>query len=489
MKQLQFSCTLLSDVVLSSQAATEGFHESLDYIPGAKFLGIVAKSLYDMENQQQTLDLFHNGCVRFGDAHPVGTSNVDTYKVPSSWQLLKGQVLASEKSEVYLAHRLSRNEKVALIDAGKKLEQARRGYFLLDGELQEVKQRFSIKSAYNSEEYRAKDKQMYGYFALKKGTKWCFEIAVDKEEYTDLIVTALYGKRHIGRSGSAEYGLVEIKLLQDTVTSPQAEKIDAGETYIYAVSNLCFYTDFGKTTSQPDPVQHLLLPEGSTILWEKSQIRTRRYMTWNKHRNNRDADRLIIEKGSVITVGLSKEINTVAFEKGIGAHRSEGFGKVWVNPDFLLSSTEKLALQLRKSPIADKTPLDFFAVEKRESDDMIIAFLSQKLLEAAKDAKVDKKVNEFVENNRDKFKDITSSQWGQIRNVAKHAQQVKDLEELLFNEQFGICMTGQSEPKWRGCRNSFKKFIFENLGLSNESKLDLTMKIAAEMAKAAQNKE
>lgn len=43
MKTLQFKCKLLSDVILNQRAATEGNQESLAFIPGNCFLGIVAK--------------------------------------------------------------------------------------------------------------------------------------------------------------------------------------------------------------------------------------------------------------------------------------------------------------------------------------------------------------------------------------------------------------------------------------------------------------
>ena len=67
MDKLTFECELLSQVVLISVSATEGYHKSLDYIPGSKFLGIVARKLYNTEerNGQQLLDLFHNGTVRY----------------------------------------------------------------------------------------------------------------------------------------------------------------------------------------------------------------------------------------------------------------------------------------------------------------------------------------------------------------------------------------------------------------------------------------
>ena len=42
MSILKFKCTLLSDVILNQKAATEGPNQTLDFIPGSCFLGIVA---------------------------------------------------------------------------------------------------------------------------------------------------------------------------------------------------------------------------------------------------------------------------------------------------------------------------------------------------------------------------------------------------------------------------------------------------------------
>jgi hypothetical protein len=488
MKRLHFTCTLLTDVVLSSHAATEGFHESLNYIPGAKFLGIAARKLYNMQNEQQTLDVFHNGCVRFGDAHPMSESDETTFKVPYSWQYVKGKSL---EDEIFLHHRLDKGIRMRLVSSGTQLKQAQKGYFAIssgNGHLIETKQKFSIKSAYDGATYRAKDQKMYGYFALAKGSQWQFEVATDDDRYSDVLKSTLTGKHRMGRSSSAEYGLVEIKLLPINNMPHEAKNVSAGKAYIYAVSNLCFYDDAGSTTCQPDPIKHLLLPQGSKILWPESQIRTRRYMTWNRHRSNRDADRLIIEKGSVIAVNLSSELNTSVLNRGIGAHRSEGFGLVLVNPSFLNSSNEKLDVKLQKAKMEHAGEIQV-AVEAADEDRLVLQYLEQRMNETDVELQIDAKVNDFLARYRSKFSGISSSQWGQVRNVAKNENRHHSLHDLLFHDDFGICMGGQSESQWRSCRNLLKQFIFDESELTDEELATLTMKIASEMAKAAQNKE
>jgi hypothetical protein len=83
-KTYQYKCTLLSDVILTSMANTEGYKESLNYISGTKFMGIIAKK-YNNYTSQKKIDIFHNGIVHFGDAQPMIDEKETTFKVPFSW--------------------------------------------------------------------------------------------------------------------------------------------------------------------------------------------------------------------------------------------------------------------------------------------------------------------------------------------------------------------------------------------------------------------
>lgn len=55
MTTLQFKCTLLSDVILNQKAATEGPNQTLDFIPGSNFLGIVASKLYPKKRTKKRI--------------------------------------------------------------------------------------------------------------------------------------------------------------------------------------------------------------------------------------------------------------------------------------------------------------------------------------------------------------------------------------------------------------------------------------------------
>ena len=475
MKQINFKCKLLSDVVLKSTSATEGASENLDYIPGAKFLGIAAKSLYDTTDSEKTLDIFHNGNVQFGDAH-ICIKGKRTLKVPASWFFKKGNSVGDDK---YLHHKLTEDIKQDLSEKGIQLKQARKGYFS-DNKFINIDNNFSIKSAYDSSKRRAKDSQMYGYFALPKGSVWEFTVNT-KDKYIDEITSSLVGRKRIGRSRSAEYGLVKINIIKDNKVALD-ENIKAGEVIMYAESNLCFYNDLGQNTLQPKASQ-LGFSDDVTIKWNKSQVRTRTYQTWNSKRYNRDADRVIIEKGSVFIVDTKENVNSSIFSIGIGSHKNEGFGRVIVNPDFLTSDNEKLNLSLKKFELT--TTIEY-PIKEGSKDSLLIEFLKAKQAEKKRVIGVDELVNNFKKNHLSTFGGITASQWGQVRNYAKHAANEKVLKQLLFAKEVGYFMHGQSEHKWRESnrRWTLKESLFGSNSIVPEgSKLEFVQKLASEMGK------
>lgn len=55
MKILQYRCTLCTDVILNVKSATEGNNQTLDFIPGNNFLGIVAGELYSLLKPEESL--------------------------------------------------------------------------------------------------------------------------------------------------------------------------------------------------------------------------------------------------------------------------------------------------------------------------------------------------------------------------------------------------------------------------------------------------
>jgi len=484
MKRIAFKCILLTDVVITSNAATEGFHKSLDYIPGAKFLGIVASIYYnDSQSEQKKLDLFHNGTVRYGDAHPL-IDNQRSMKMPLPYFFPKGE---SVEDTIYLDFNLNDDAREKLTNEGIILKQTRSGYFTEGKKYANPQQDFSIKSAYDSEKRRAKDQQMYGYFGLKKGTEWCFYVDFDDEQYVNDVIGALSGEHRVGRSRSAEYGLMQIS--QSGVILLTGKKLTAGRNYIYADSNLCFYNQYLETTGEPTE-KNLGLPDGATINWEKSQIRTRIYQTWNRKRFNRDADRIIIEKGSVFAIDIDGN-DSISYTHLVGNHQSEGFGSVLLNPSFLMETGPKLSYSLEKSQVQE-SETSLSNVTTGDDDNVLLSFLERAVNKVSTDGKIDELANAFIQKHWKRYQgDVSSSQWGQVRNYANWATSNSNLEQLLFDQEIGFFNSGQTENIWRkkARKKTLKDYIFggvDHPGLPNGiDKIKFVKVLASEMAKKA----
>ena len=488
MKRYIYSCQLLADLVLPAKAATEGFNKSLNYIPGAKFMGLVASKLYDVEAEDKTLDIFHNGKVYFGDAHPM-IKGERSLAVPFSWFTAKGKNYYVKEGDspasIYLHHKIDKDYFKRLVSEGIQLKQKRSGYFTINGFASSTEQNFSIKSSYDQDKRRSKDGEMYGYFSLPKGTVWSFYIESENPTYLEEIKEILEGKHRIGRSRSAEYGLINIKHTGEE--SVEVSNYPKGEYYIYAESNLCFYNEYGLCTASPSEemlVDQFGLPKGSSINWEKTQLRTRTYSSWNRKRYNRNADRLIIEKGSVLVVDTKENWTDADIKAGLGAHRSEGFGSAIVNPVFLtkgMSSDDKV-LDMNFTKVNHDIQDHNLRHVGNEQDDNILSFLGSKSKSVANSLDVDKAVNMFIAKHKNRFSGISSSQWGQIRNLAKNSENGDALTKILFDQEEGILLRGQSQDKWR--KGNCHGILAQEIRYQKDNPLEFTAKLAAEMAKS-----
>ncbi|RZS97145.1 hypothetical protein [Cecembia calidifontis] len=438
MKIYQYTCTLESDLIISSKAATEGQSQSLDYIPGSKFLGIVAKELYN----QHAMDIFHNGKVSFGNAYPRinGDSMIP---VPAAFFFPKGKSLGEE---ILLPMNLKPNAKYIDKD-GKEIQpkQARGGYFnWSEKTLFTPEQNFKLKSAFDSVKRKSADGQMFGYFSLPKGLNLYFTIHDSTDQYADIIKEKLEGLKQIGRSKSAEYGLVDIKFEKEISEIPVYRHDPGKEIVIYSFSDLCFVDQFGLFTATPSP-KDLTGSEKNEIVWEKSQVRSRKYPVWNGKRQSKDSDRIIIEKGSVFVVKINEAIPENFFSMGIGVSRSEGYGQVLVNPQFLPQESERIDTILTK-----KTQEHQFLYPEvgNVSESLLIALKNRRLL-GDLDRQVKQEVDQFIEVNKKVLSEPSKSQWGTIRGYAKQSKNFDSFFTMTFEEEFGFINRGRSENQWR----------------------------------------
>jgi len=504
-----FECSLLTDIVINQKAATEGNQNSLDFIPGNNFLGIVAGGLYFKStnnagrlSKEDSLTVFHSGKVRFGDAHPLYKKEGKyerTLKVPASYYHSKQK----DKDGFYIHHEVVNPEAADFIAFQPK--QCRNGFYFFDetdkkGYEVKVKKTFALKSEYDRNTRKSKDQKMFGYESLPAGSSWLFEISFDgsiSKEIINKVVNSIIGQKKIGRSRTAQYGLVEINYVSEKFQKEETIK-DSNHVLLYADSRLIFFDEYGLPTFQPVPEQ--LGFDGGKIIWKNSQIRTFQYAPWNSTRQVRDTDRCGIEKGSVFYIETNKN-SSITVDLFVGEYKNEGFGKIILNPEWLKaqeSENEKMketingkaAYNLEKGIINNFEMIE--QTTMTPEDRHLLEFLSAKGKQIEKERDIFNLVSDFTNDTKvtDTFgKNKFASQWGNIRNYAvKYGRKQNDcnpkgiLEEKLFDKNDGYFMKGVAAKKWDSMsRTLFKEKFFDKL---TEENCQLALiNLATEMAK------
>lgn len=477
MKTLTYQCTLLTDIVLNAKSATEGANQTLDFIPGNNFLGITASKLYAELDAHTAWLIFHSGKVRFGDAHLL-VNNCRCVKAPAAMYYPK---LGSAAEECYVYHSLSQPWSSDLRE--KQLKQLRNGFYAFTSKGDAIEARaekvFMVKSAYDRERRCSKDNCMYGYEALCAGSEMAFTVEIDddvEDKVYSMIEQALIGNKHLGRSRTAQYGLVSIKpcAFEETGTcdKPVGELVT-----IYADGRLIFYNEDGFPTYQPT-AQQLHLPEGSEIRWDLSQIRTFCYAPWNYKRQAYDTDRCGLEKGSVIVAKCPSAI--ACRDAYVGAYCNEGFGKVVYNPCFLNAKSDgrtTFAFREVARDVAD------CAQKKDLPHTPLMELLDARKKVEEQEYGIYESVNAFVEQYGSRFKNAAfASQWGTIRSIAMaHADEGKLMDEL-FKEPRSYLVHGTAKDKWaeKGRLSLLRDFcVNTSHGLLQRALVNL----ASEMAK------
>ena len=473
MKTLTYQCTLLTDIVLNAKSATEGANQTLDFIPGNNFLGITASKLYAELDAHTAWLIFHSGKVRFGDAHLL-VNNCRCVKAPAAMYYPK---LGSVAEECYVYHSLSQPWSSDLRE--KQLKQLRNGFYAFTSKGDAIEARaekvFMVKSAYD----REKDNRMFGYEALCAGSEMAFTVEIDddvEDKVYPMIEQALIGNKYLGRSRTAQYGLVSIKPCAFEEAGTCDKPVDELVT-IYADGRLIFYNEDGFPTYQPT-AQQLHLPEGSEIRWDLSQIRTFCYAPWNYKRQAYDTDRCGLEKGSVIVAKCPSAI--ACRDAYVGAYCNEGFGKVVYNPCFLNAKSDGRTTFTFRELARDVADC---AQEKDLPHTPLMELLDARKKVEEQENGIYESVNAFVEQYGSRFKNAAfASQWGTIRSIAMaHADEGKLMDEL-FKEPRGYLVHGTAKDKWveKGRLSLLRDFcVNTSHGLLQRALVNL----ASEMAK------
>lgn len=405
MRTINFKVTFLSDIVLNASSNTEGNIETLDYITGASFLGVVAKNYDEFAKTFDTFDIFHSSKIRFGEATPL-FKNKPTYKAPFCFFAPK---LDSDKKEVRNNHFIDYDNQAEL---DKQYKQVRNGYITSTLDYLHLEYNYSQKAAYDKDNRKSKDSSMFGYKAIKKGTTWKFSIkfADIDEKAQNQVIENILGEKYLGKSKTAQYGKVLIEELKD-YKEENLENFNLSKTtYVYINSTLALFDENGMPTFEPTS-KNLGLKDAS-IDWEKTQIRTKKITPYNFKRQTNDYTRLVIEKGSVIALkdASNEDINII--KNGIGGYLNEGYGEVLINPSFLLKEG---SFSLNKIVKENRT----YEVEEKEVDNTLISFLKNKIESKNKTYSLGEEVQKFIDKHKKDFEMVSKSQWGQIRMIVQ----------------------------------------------------------------------
>lgn len=466
MKTLKFSCRLLSDVILNQKAATEGPNSTLDFIPGSCFLGIAAKHYDDFGDK--ALEIFHSGKVRFGDAHP-SISNTRSLKVPANMFHPK---LDSDHSEYYI----NPDDSSFL---SKQLKQCRQGFYDFSNTnalLVNTPTSFSIKSAYNRDLRRSEDEKMFGYQSLRRGMTFLFSVNIDNDSLSSDIESSLNGIHQIGRSRTAQYGLVLIEPFDFNEIPSQPSQ---HEVSIYADGRLIFMDDYGLPTFCPKPSDLGIDDPHAEILWHKSQIRTFQYAPWNYKRQSFDTDRCGIEKGSVIVL---KSESCPSQSQYVGRYINEGFGKVIYNPAFLNADPNGRAMFTLCKDNNDHINANQDNTSNPSStlQSPLIGFLLQQSVKEKQELNTYESVNDWIDKHKSLFKgkEKFASQWGAIRSIAMSTDNAKDIQSKICH----YIDHGIKKDDWQGKRLLALEQFMKTENNSEQLRARI-VNLASEMAK------
>lgn len=376
MNGFDLQLTLLEDVVLSERSATAGGHGSLDYVPGSALLGAVASRLYPELSRDEAYLVFHSGKVRFGNALP----SADRHRcapMPFCWHQRKlDQAMVQGRLQGERLLNFQRRSEFA--DHHAQPKQLRGGYVRGDGLVLRPAKPMRMKTAINPLTGRAMEAQLFGYEALAAGTTLLARVEADADVDAGLFAKvreALNSELLLGRSRSAEYGLVRAEVVSIPAL-PWGELDGQRRITLWCLSDLALTDEWGMPVQEPRP-EWLGLPPGRWLP-ASSFLRFRRYAPYNAARRHPDMERLLICQGSVIDLEFDAPLTATDIERlrqGLGLYREAGLGQVWANPALLATEAPHFDAPYPVSGIAGESkaavaqpPLVAWLAARREED-------------------------------------------------------------------------------------------------------------------------
>jgi CRISPR-associated protein Csx10 len=210
---------------------------------------------------------------------------------------------------------------------------------------------------------------------------------------------------------------------------------------VYADSRLIFLDSSGQPHYQPS-ARDLGFSEGE-ILWEKSQIRTFGYSSFNSRRGAYNSDYTGIEKGSVLIV---KSPVPPSGDEWVGSFKSEGFGHVIYNPSFFKVKEDedgKGIVSACRFCKADDHDAEYHSGSITDKEAGLVTWLESSRKESDVMSGIfglNNKMTQFFNAS------VAASQWGQIRQIAM----VSDTYDALRKSIVTFITEGLRKDFWRG---------------------------------------
>ncbi len=346
MKQRWFELKTQSQVIVSRYGVTEGIQESLDYIPGSAFIGVVA-GLWDKLDEALLID----GRLSISNALLYGGKQPELWlPVPLSYHKPKYNDDLSNDSILNGIYDLQKYQHM-------QLKQMRREFIAPTESLYTTIPKYvTVKTAIDRKKYgTAKKENLFTYESLPEGLVFRFHVTADddvSDSQFNLVCERLQQTVRIGRSRTAEYGSVKIspvEIKDHTAGAPVEWKQYPNSVVLYFTSDYAREISIGPSMIPSGP--DFFLDENAKVNWKQTYIRYRNYSPWNRHFQFRMPMRHVISKGSVVVFDTDETWTQTKLQElqnkldtGVGSYINEGLGMILVNPKFLITE-EKLTLR------------------------------------------------------------------------------------------------------------------------------------------------
>ncbi len=409
MKRVDLELELLTDVSVPESSRTLGGGRTLDYVPGRALWGAAATAAFRQgKSAKEALELFWGDAVRILDAVPM-VGDARAFPSPRSWHEPKygGQVL-----------NLSLPGVRPLDDV--QYRPVPTTWRTPDFTAASIERRYSLRTSVGATG-RAREGLLFGIDAIPQGTRLHGRLEGEAAAL-EQVLRLLEGELRVGRSRSAELGLVRCK-----AASVEAKGLDVVQGTASRVRFLCCSrlalrdAASGAPTFRPRP-EDFGLPGSWAFEPEGSFVRSARYSPFNGKWVRPELERHVIDLGSVLTF-CAEDSGSVdladvraAVAGGVGVWRTEGLGQVVVEPSWLTEPAISL-------PDAEAGASRSTTPAPKPADELF-----EWASAAARDRRAAREAYAWAVEEAQRFAgpSPSPSQWGLIHRLAREARHRQD---------------------------------------------------------------